>query len=112
MTQASTGVAGTKNWLVNGMIRAVPYKIGMSSLSGKGGVVIRVSQNVARRVRKVCSPISVQVNLWARNLANVTAGENEKLSWEAALRKSWYKYQRKRGTALRVGEGMEKDEVV
>jgi hypothetical protein len=63
MTQASTGVAGRRNWPVNGIIMPVAYNIGMSSLNGKGGVVINVSQNVASAARNTCSAISAQVNL-------------------------------------------------
>jgi hypothetical protein len=45
--QLNTGVAGTKNWLVKGMRRAMVYRTGMASLYGYAGSCIKVIQNAA-----------------------------------------------------------------
>lgn len=63
-THVKTGVAGTKNWDVNGMRRATMYIIGMPSLSGKPGDCISVSQNMA-------------FNMWRRYIVS----ENVNVCW-------------------------------
>jgi hypothetical protein len=50
--QLNTGVAGTKNWLVNGMRRAMMYRMGNASLNGYAGSCIRVIQNAASAMWK------------------------------------------------------------
>ena len=52
MTQEKTGVAGTKNWEVKGMRRAIAYRMGIKSFKGKAGDSIMMSQNVASRMWK------------------------------------------------------------
>jgi hypothetical protein len=47
ISQANTGVAGMKNWDVNGIRMAMKYKMGIKSFKGNPGDCIIDNQNEA-----------------------------------------------------------------
>jgi hypothetical protein len=77
MRYENTGVAGTKNWDVKGMRRAMEYNIGIPSLRGKLGARINVSQNVALNIWRRYAAVSGNVKVCWRRRAIVSSGDSD-----------------------------------
>jgi len=81
------GVAGTKNWDVRGMRRAVIHRMGTNILMGNPGCCITVNQNMARAAWKIYMQ-SERTKMWLRNLEIVRDGERDLSSRPTAARKA------------------------
>jgi hypothetical protein len=106
MRYENMGVAGTKNWDVKGMRRAIIYNIGIASLKGNLGVRINVSQNMAFNIWRRYADVLEKVNVCWRRRAIVSLGDSDLSKRPTAAINACEMVRKVRGKTLPVREGI------